>query len=47
MYTALQNENGFSYLTITENKRQLTMPCGGRNCEPHCLQAGILKNCYE
>jgi hypothetical protein len=33
MYTALQNENGVSCLTILENKRQLTMPYSGRNCK--------------
>jgi hypothetical protein len=44
---ALQNENGVSSLTFVENKKQLTMPCGGRNCKQHFLQAGILKNCDE
>jgi hypothetical protein len=31
MYSALQNNNGVSCLTIIVNKRQLTMPYGGRN----------------
>jgi hypothetical protein len=47
MYTALQNENGVSYLRVIVNKRQLTMPYGERNCKWHSLQAGILKNCDE
>jgi hypothetical protein len=47
MYIALQNENGVSCLTFIENKKQLTMPYGGRNCKQHFLQAGILKNCDE
>jgi hypothetical protein len=37
IYIALQNEN----------KRQLTMPYGGRKRKRHSLQAGILKNCDE
>jgi hypothetical protein len=44
---ALQNENGVSHLTITENKRQMTMPHSGSNHKQHSLQAGILKNCDE
>jgi hypothetical protein len=47
IYTALQNENGVSYSTFIENKRQLTMPYGSRNCKWHSLQAGILNNCDE
>jgi hypothetical protein len=47
MYIALQNENGISCLTIIVNKRQLTMPYGGRNSKQHSLQAGILKNCDQ
>jgi hypothetical protein len=31
----------------SENKRQLTMPYGERNCKQHFLQAGISKNCDE
>jgi hypothetical protein len=46
-YTALQNENGLSCLTIIVNKRQLTMPYGGRNHKWHSLQATVLKNCDE
>jgi len=34
-------------LTVIVNKRQLTMPYGGRNRKWHSLQAGILKNCDE
>jgi hypothetical protein len=37
IYAALQNENGISCLTVVENKRQLTMPCGGRNRNWHFL----------
>jgi hypothetical protein len=47
MYTALQNENGVSCLTVIVNKRKWTMPYGGRNHKWHSLQAGILKNCEE
>jgi hypothetical protein len=47
MYTALQNENGISCLTIIANKIQLTMPYGGKNRKQHSLHAGILKNCNE
>jgi hypothetical protein len=46
IYTALQNENGVC-LSITENKRQMTMPYGGRNPKWQSLQAGILKDCDE
>jgi hypothetical protein len=44
IYVALQNKNGVSCLTVTINKRQLTVSCGRRNCKWH---AGILKNCDE
>jgi hypothetical protein len=47
MYIGLQNKNGVSSLTITENKRQLTMLCGWWNHKWHPLQAGILRNCDE
>jgi hypothetical protein len=47
MYTALENENGVSCLTVMENKRQLTKPYGGRTPKLHSLQAGILKNYDE
>jgi hypothetical protein len=47
IYTAFQNENSVPCLTIIVNKRQLTMPYGGRNCKRYSLQAGILKNCDE
>jgi hypothetical protein len=47
MHIALQNKNGTSCLTVTKNKRQLTMPYGGRNCKQHSMQAGILKNYNE
>jgi hypothetical protein len=43
IHIALQNKNGVSCLTITENKRQLTLPYAGRNCKWHFLQAGVLK----
>jgi hypothetical protein len=47
IYITLQNEHGLSSLTVRENKRQLTMPYGGRNHKLNALQAGILKNCDE
>jgi hypothetical protein len=47
MYIALQNETGVSCLTVMVNKRQVTMPYGGRNHEWHSLQAGTLKNSDE
>jgi hypothetical protein len=47
IYIASQSENGISCLTVIENKRLLTRPYGGRNCEQHSLQAGILMNCDE
>jgi hypothetical protein len=47
IYIALQNENSVSCLTVIENKRQLTMPYGVRNCKWHSLQAGVLNNCDE
>jgi hypothetical protein len=47
MCIALHNENGVSCLTIIVNKRQLTMPYGGRNHKWHSLQAGVLKKCEE
>jgi hypothetical protein len=46
IYIALQYENGVSFLTVIENKRQLTMPYG-RNHKRHSLQAGILNNSDE
>jgi hypothetical protein len=42
---ALQYKNGVTCLTIIVNRRQLTMPYGGRNCERHSGQVGILENC--
>jgi hypothetical protein len=47
MYIALQNENGVSCLALIVNKRQLTMPYGGRNSKWHSLQTSILMNCDE
>jgi hypothetical protein len=47
MYTAFQNENGVSCLTVIVNKRQLIMHRGGRNHKWHSLHAGILKYCDE
>jgi hypothetical protein len=47
MYISLQNENGVPCLPIIENKRQMTMPYGRRNCKQHSLQAGILNICDE
>jgi hypothetical protein len=38
-HIALQKENGISCSTITVNKRQLTMPYGGRIRKQHSLQA--------
>jgi hypothetical protein len=38
MYTAIQYEIGVSCLTITVNKRQLTMPYGGKKHERHSLK---------
>jgi hypothetical protein len=46
IYIALQYENGVSFLTVIENKRQLTVPYG-RNHKRHSLQAGILNNSDE
>jgi hypothetical protein len=44
IYIPLQNEKSVPCLTAIENKRQLTMLCGGRNRKWHSLQAGTLKN---
>jgi hypothetical protein len=46
-YTALQDEDGVSCLTVTKNKRKQIMRYGGRNPKWHSLKAGILKNCDD
>jgi hypothetical protein len=40
----ITEQKGVPCLTIKENKKQLTMPYGGRNCKWHSLQVDILKN---
>jgi hypothetical protein len=44
MYTALENENSVSRLTIIVNKRKLIVPYGGRNRKRHSSQPSTLNN---
>jgi hypothetical protein len=44
MYTALENENSVSRLTIIVNKRKLIEPYGGRNRKQHSSQPSTLNN---